>query len=287
LTADNVRVIVIIPVYGNWDDTLQCLTALAAQNTTEFEVLIADDGSPTPPPAAILEFAFAHYRRHENVGYGANCNRAAKEAIALGATHLLLLNSDTSFGNSFIQKWIARAAEMPDAISSPQIYWLRYPTRIWSSGGKLTVLTPYVRFRAAFTRVTEVDVVTGCALFIPLSAWSDLNGFDPRYRMYFEDFDFTLRAKEKGIKTFVLPDRELYVWHHVSRSFAGPNVWKKNYFFLTSSLLFIRSRYCGIRKPLCLALGGAHLCLTTLLSLPQLPAPRLLWAAMTRGFSAD
>jgi len=283
--AKTIRLAVIIPVYGNWDDTLQCLSSLASQDTEEFQVLIADDGSPTPPPDAVHNFAFACYRKDEHVGYSANCNRAAREAIALGATHLLMLNSDTNFGNAFIRRWIQRATEMPDDILSPVIYWQRYPTRIWSSGGKFGIFTPYIRSRTRFTQVTEVDIVAGCALFVPVRAWVELGGFNPRYWMYFEDFDLTLRAKGKGIRTFVPPDPELYVWHQVSGSFRGLDVWRKNYLYITSSLIFIQSHYRGIRKLLCLCLSGLHLCLTTILSLPRLPEPPLLWGAITRGFS--
>jgi hypothetical protein len=285
LSARDLRIFVIIPVYGNWEDTVQCLKALDSQTTRDFQVLVADDGSPDPPPAVIHEFKLALYRKNRNAGFASNCNRAAKEAIALGATHLLFLNSDTSFDTGFMEHWMRRIAEIPDAILSPLIYWSRYPTRLWSSGGKLTIFTAFVRSRKRFEQVTEVDTVTGCAILVPVGVWTALGGFDPKYLMYFEDFDFTLRAKQKGIPTYVVPDRELRVLHHISGSFRGGGVWKKHYLMVTSSLIFIRSHYRGIRKPLCVALNAAHLAMTAILSLPELPNAKLLWSAVVRGFS--
>lgn len=279
------RLFVIIPVYGNWEDTVQCLTALASQTTRDFEVLVADDGSPTLPPAGIYTFTRAIYRRHPNAGFAANCNRAAAEAIELGATHLLFLNSDTTFGSGFMQRWIERVAEYPDSLLSPLIYWSRSPKRIWSSGGKFTVFTPFMRSRTRFAQVTEVDTVTGCAILVPATAWTTVGGFDPKFRMYFEDFDLTLRAKERGIRTYVVPDSELGVLHHVSGSFRGGRVWRKHYAMLTSSIIFIRTHYRGPRKPVCLMLSCAHLAFTTLLSLPELPKPKLLWNSVVKGFS--
>jgi GT2 family glycosyltransferase len=285
LSTSEIRIAVIIPVYGNWEDTTQCLTALEAQSVRDFQVMIADDGSPTPPPAEIQNSKLARYIKGDHAGYGANCNRAAREAIALGATHLLFLNSDTTFGTAFMEVWIKRAGEMPHSILSPLIYWSRYPNRIWSSGGKRTVFTPFVRSRTCFREVTEVDTVTGCAILVPVGVWAALSGFDPTYAMYFEDFDFTLRAKAKGTRTYIVPDPELSVLHHVSGSFRGTGAWNKHYLMLTSSLIFIRSHYRGVGRAVCLALGASHLVWTALVSLPELPQPGLLRRALVRGFS--
>ena len=279
------RICVIIPVYGNWDDAVHCLQALESQTTGQFRILIADDGSPTAPPDAILKSERASYFRGANAGFGANCHRAAQREIAQGATHLLFLNSDTSFGPAFMEHWIARAAEIPEAILSPLIYWARNSKLVWSSGGKFTVFTPYMRSRERFDRLAEVDVVTGCAILVPAEVWTTLGGFDPKYVMYFEDFDLTLRAKAAGIRTFVVPDLELRVQHHVSGSFRGAGVWKKHYLMLTSTLIFIRSHYRGVRKAICLGLGIAHFGVTAVLCLPELPKPRPLWSALLRGLS--
>jgi GT2 family glycosyltransferase len=285
METSGIRIFVIIPVYGNWEDTIECIEALASQSIPDFQILIADDGSPTPPPPAIGQSKRARYTRYEHSGFGSTCNRAAQQAIGLGATHLLLLNSDTTFGQGFMECWLRRAAAMPSAILGPLIFWASEPGRIWSSGGKLTVLTPFVRSRTRFEQVTPVDTVTGCALLVPSAVWTALGGFDPKYIMYFEDFDFTLRAKKRGVLTYILPDPELHVLHHVSGSFRGGGVWKKHYLMLTSSLLFIRSHYRGLRKPLSIALSFAHLGITTILSLPALPKPRPLWTALVQGFS--
>jgi len=280
-----VTIFVIIPVYGNWPDTAACLQSLAAQTTQDFQIVIADDGSPEPPPADIRTFPRVRYFRFENAGFGTNCNRAAQEAIALGATHLLFLNNDTHCSPAFMQRWIERTGTMPDAILSPLIYWAGDPRRVWTSGGSLSVLTPFVRARTAFEQVTLVDVVTGCAILVPSAVWSSLGGFDPRYTMYFEDFDFTLRAKARGMRTYIVPDKELHVLHEVSGSFRSAGAWSKYYRMLTSSLIFIRSHYKGIRKPVCFALAFVHLAVTALLSLPELPRPKPLWNSLTRGFS--
>ena len=72
--AGEIRLFVIVPVYGNWEDTHDCLAALAAQTCGQFEVLVADDGSPVPPPACVGQFPFVRYTRRSHRGFAANCN---------------------------------------------------------------------------------------------------------------------------------------------------------------------------------------------------------------------
>lgn len=281
------RIFVVLPVYGNWQDAIHCLKALDSQTAREFRILIADDGSPVPPPGEIHRFQLAHYIRNCHNGFSVNCNLAAQAAIAEGATHLLFLNSDTTFGSAFMEQWIRRVSEFPDAILSPLIYWARRPGRIWTSGGKFTLLTPFARSRRCYTEVTEVNIVTGCAMLVPSAAWRTLGGLDAKYFMYFEDFDLTLRGKEAGIRTYVLPDRELHVLHRVAGSFRGETIWRRHYLMLTSRLIFIRSHYRGLLKPLSIGLSLVHLGLTIVVSLPHLPRPRPLWTAISQGFAAD
>ena len=272
----------IVPAYGNWPDVEHCLKLLESQDTHDFRILIADDGSPERPPEAVRNSS--GYVRDENAGFGANCNRAARIAIAGGATHLLFLNSDTTFGTGFLSGWHSLTARMPEAILGPLIYYSSKPGVIWSSGGKLTMFTPFVRSRREFVEITEVDTMTGCAMLVPAEAFTALGGFDPAYFMYFEDFDLTLRAKAAGVRSYIAPGLELRVWHHVSGS-SREGVWRKHEWMAESTLIFIRRHYQGVSKGLCIGLSFLHLALTAALALPALPRPKRLWNALSRGFS--
>ncbi len=52
LHSGDIRLHVIIPVYNNWEDTLECLQLLQSQSNRQFQVILADDGQRTaiPPP---------------------------------------------------------------------------------------------------------------------------------------------------------------------------------------------------------------------------------------------
>ncbi len=51
--------------------------------------------------------------------------------------------------------------------------------------------------------VTGIPIVSGCFMFMRRRAWDMVGGFDPRYFLYFEDFDFSLRLGEKVLLAHV------------------------------------------------------------------------------------
>lgn len=283
LPRSDIRLWVIIPVYGNWGDTLECLRALEAQNCREFRVLVADDGSPEPPPDEVHAFPFAQYYRGPNLGFGGNCNRAARMALDEGATHLLLLNSDTTFAPEFIGAWLGEIEVRPEIIASPLVYWADRPEEVWFSGGPMSIWLPYFRHAKAYAEPTPVEIVCGCTLLVPAPAWRKLNGFDERFVTYYEDFDLVLRAKSLGIAVFVLPAAGLKVLHHVSGSFREGGAWRKQYLMLTSRLQFIRIHERGFHKLGSLILAAAHFMVQVLIHLPELPEPKRLWQAVADG----
>lgn len=282
----DVRLFVIVPVYGNWSDTLDCLEMLASQTTRDFQVLIADDGSPQPAPPEIHAFPFAVYLRNEHCGFGKNCNRAAMIALERRATHLLFLNNDTAFSAHFIDAFIAAALDRPGAILSPMVYWFSAPSEVWYSGGPFTIWTPFFGMRRNYRETTEVDIVCGCAMLVAARTWAELDGFDSVYNTYFEDLDLCLRAKRKGIRTYVVAGESLKVRHKVGGSFRAVGAWPQQYLLLESGLIFIRRHYSGIRKWLCLGLSFARLSVVIVRNLPKLPDPRRLRESLRRGLQA-
>ena len=282
-SRSNIKVSIIIPVYNNWGDTIETLRDLAKQELAAFQVLIADDGSPEPAPAEIFQFEFARYYRGTNLGFGGNCNRAAAEAIDCGATHLLFLNNDTEFSKDFVGSWLGAIESLPDAILSPLIYWSRWPGRVWYSGGRQSILVPFCRLRKEYPVNTEVDVICGCAMLVPVRVWEALGGFNEVYETYFEDFDLCLRARQLGVPIYVVADEELKVRHKVSGSFRGPRIWKQQYLMLTTRLIFIRTHYRKLTQLLCLGLCLPHLLVMAIGALPRRPQLRLLWRAFVTG----
>jgi GT2 family glycosyltransferase len=279
----SVRLALVMPVYGNWADTLECLGALAVQTSKNFCLYLVDDGSPEPSPDAVHNFGFVTYLRRSHAGFAASCNAAVNLATEAGHTHVLLLNNDTSFGPNFVATWLSKIVSMPGAILGPLIFYYDRPDVLWYSGGKQSMAVPFFRLRRRFRRQTAVDILTGCVLLVPVEAWTRLGGFDESYVTYYEDFDFMLRAREDGVPAYIVVEPELEVLHKVSRTALQRGKWHRNYRMITSRLLFIVRWYNGIERIVCLAVMIPHILLEVLSSLPDLPHPRLLSNAIRNG----
>jgi hypothetical protein len=282
--AGSIKLAIIMPVYGNWGDTLACLKVLADQSSKHFRLYLADDGSPEPPPAEIDSFGFLRYCRRPHAGFAATCNAAVLRAADEGCTHLLLLNNDTAFGTNFIRTWIEKITCFPDAIMGPQIYYYDHPQLIWYSGGSKSILIPFFRCRQQFRMQKAVDILTGCVLLVPVKTWLGLGGLDETYVTYYEDFDFVLKARDAGVLVYLLVEKDLRVWHKVSRTSLLRGRWNREYRMLTSRLLFIRKRYTGVEKIVCLALSIPHVFILGCLNFPELPSRGRLLRAFRQGF---
>ena len=274
-----------MPVYGNWEDTLDCLGMLAEQSSSHFRLFLVDDGSPDPAPDSISAFPFVTHLRRQHAGFAAACNAGVREAVAQECTHVLLLNNDTAFGREFIAHWLAKISNFPQVILGPLIYYHDRPESIWYSGGKQSIIVPFKRMQARFTRQTEVDILTGCVLLVPAQIWQQLNGLDESYVTYYEDFDMMLRARKMGTSAYVVIEPELRVRHKVSRTALRSGRWSREYQMMTARLLFIRRRYSGFEKFACLLITIPILCFILIINLPALPNPRRVAAALQAGIS--
>ena len=74
----------------------------------------------------------------------------------------------------------------------------------------------------------ETDWVSGGAMMIRRSLFSELGGFDENYFMYFEDVDLCLQAKKRGWKIAVCPEAKIF--HKSGQSFSGKRKKKKYYY---------------------------------------------------------
>jgi N-acetylglucosaminyl-diphospho-decaprenol L-rhamnosyltransferase len=180
------------------------------------------------PQARLLALA-------ENVGFARAVNVAAEEARG---EHLLLLNPDTEVHEGMLAAFLAFDAGLsepaicggrtlrPDGSLDPGSCW-GAPT-LWSLFCFATALSSAFKGTRIFDpeslggwkrdSVRDVDIVTGCLLFVPKELWRDLGGFDPRFFVYGEDADLALRAAAAGVRRMITPDA--VVTHEVGVSSA-------------------------------------------------------------------
>ena len=226
----------------------ECLTSLERlQTDVDFEVFLVDNAS-SDGSADALRQAFpwiSVIENHENAGFARACNQGVR--LAHG-DYILFLNPDTVLDHNFFRSVEDFCSAHPEAeiagfkLTDPQG---NQHASCWKTPNLFTLcLEMFLPYSLSLPLVTrrpertcEVEMVSGACMFIRKDAFVRLNGFDSSFFMYYEDADFCLRAREKGLKIFYVPN--LTVSHRGSQSSVSD---LQQFFiqFYTSKLLFFK-----------------------------------------------
>lgn len=236
---------VIIPAYERIADVLLCLNSLRAlqyaprhyygefNSVPEHRVAyhIQDDASPSVNFEPLIPREIASCTRNtQNLGFAGNCNLGGFEAIQQYQPDILLFcNQDVYATNERSRGWDAALLAAFDdpgvGIVAPR---LLFPTgQIQSVGGVFDTYGQPVHRCLNWTNPRALDTAedvmwaTGAALAVRVGLFAQLGGFDEGYRMYFEDVDLCLRAREAGFRVRYTPACTLM--HRVGSTGGSPH----------------------------------------------------------------
>lgn len=171
------------------------------------------------------------YIKEVNRGYGCGHNVALRKAIEEGSQYHLVVNPDVWFGADVIPA-LWRRMEEDESVAQimPKVLFLNGSVQFLA---KLlpTPLDLFCRFfmpatlflkrnerfelrHSGYDKEMNVPYLSGCFMFLRMSALKDVGLFDERFFMYIEDTDLTRRLHAK-YKTLFYP--EVYIYHRFSR----------------------------------------------------------------------
>lgn len=226
------RVAVSIVAWKSAELTIDCLRSIAAQidRLPYWHVYVVDNASPDDS-ADRVEHAIAandwtrwvtFIRSARNGGFAAGNNIAIRRAVADGgAEYFLLLNPDTvvrqdafrtllEFMQQHPQVGVAGGrSEDPDAAAQHCCFRFPNPIDELSSYLNLGVFDRiFSRFLARIGIPSEscpVDWVSGAFMMIRREVIDAVGLMDEGYFLYFEETDFTLRARREGWSCWHVP----------------------------------------------------------------------------------
>lgn len=223
----------------NWngrDLTLDCLESLMALDYKNARIVVVDNASEDDSVAQVSRLfpSVQILQLDRNYGYGGGYNLAMEKLNSMQTEYLLLLNNDTRVAPDFITALVkGKNAYGPDHIYGAKIFYDDEPDRIWYAGGQVNLSRFQISHRGirqkdsqAFSVDSATDYVTGCCLMTSWKTFNNLQGFDERFNMYAEDVDLCLRARNSGLKCYLI--HSAHIWHKVSASVGGNWSWKKN-----------------------------------------------------------
>ncbi len=204
---------VIIPAFGRWDLTEQCLKSL---QDTDAEIVVVDNGSEDD--TAELVDADIVVNIWPNRGFGRACNAGA--AVASGEV-LVFLNNDTEVTDGWLDPILEPFDDLRVGIVGNRLIY--GDGRIQHAGVYLDrpggCLTAHNVLTDEPSR--DVEAVTGACMAVRALTFRQCGGFDHGYYNGYEDVDLCLQAREMGWRVWYTA--ESTVVHHESQS--GPSRW--------------------------------------------------------------
>ena len=226
--------------WNNFPDTDACLTALAAQDYPNLTVLVVDNAS-TDGSLALLRIShpsITYIPISRNEGFPKACNLAARHPIAASADLLWLLNNDTVPPPDTASKLAATALAHPRAgVIGAVLYYLHAPTKIQAwGGGSISRWTGYSHHYKGPTRLGRGSYITFASALIRRATFDQLKGLYEGAFMYFEDADFSLRARAHGWQFAVAADTAIL---HKEGGSADPRTPRADRIITSAGLLFL------------------------------------------------
>lgn len=185
--------------YGSHELVEDGLTRTAMPDGTL--IVVVDNYTSDPEREAMRTLAGRYgwilLEPDENLGFGGGMNLAAHEAIARGATSLVLLNPDAYLEADGVAALDALTRAHPQAIISPLV--LRPDGSHFASLMEVDLDTGALRRVRDGSRYTRSELwVSGACVALSTDLWRRVDGFDDDYFLYWEDVDLSVRVAKAG-----------------------------------------------------------------------------------------
>jgi GT2 family glycosyltransferase len=212
-TAAPARLAAIVLHYRHPDETRLSVKALLASHRPIDDVIVVDNDPATRCADALADVRdrVVYLVNERNLGFSGGMNVGIREALRLGATRVMLVNSDVIVPPDGIAG-LERALDDDPRLGAvgPVVLARTDPSAIATVGMSYQPATGRMRhtqkkdFGSPFSP-TVVDGVSGCAMLITRAALDAAGLLDEDYFFSFEDLDWCLRARAAGFLTAVVP----------------------------------------------------------------------------------
>lgn len=240
------KVFIIVLNYRGKEDTKECVDSILTSTYKNFEIVIVDNHSldesifylkKTFPDIVLLE-------TEKNLGYAGGNNVGINYALNKGADAILILNNDTVIDKNCLKNFVIESKLHPRSALGGCVYYYDFPSEmqhfggVWNSRkGKFTNL-PDAHFDSK--KSTNLDFITGCALFVPREIFQTAGLFEDSFFLYYEEIDWCFRVRKAGFFCTYVPTP--IIFHKESKSFATPKP-PQSYFQWRNRIFFIKRNF--------------------------------------------
>jgi len=145
----------------------------------------------------------------------------------MGAAYIWLLNNDTVVDPASLSALVDVVRTDPSVgFAASKIYYQDKPGTLWYAGGYLSPTWGWSRHRGGdepdegqHDELAAVDFATGCSLLARASAVRSIGPMDESYFLYWEDIDWSERARRADWRVVYVPGSR--IWHKLGGSSPG------------------------------------------------------------------
>jgi len=208
--SENLSICIIVTTFNRRDTTRRFLESLMLQlqqfRTSATVVLVDDASSDGTAQMVSKEFPKVVLLHGTGQLYWAGGVRLAIDHLSRKLNDfrgILLINDDVVLADESISSMI-EIAEKHDALIGGTV--VTYSGEIESSGSSLGLICkPKPKIKIANGKIQDCDLLPGHIMYIPMSIYRRLGGFDRNLPYRFIDLEFSLRAKRSGIRVLLAP----------------------------------------------------------------------------------
>lgn len=207
------RIIIGIVSHGHYDYIVNNHELVSIAEIPEVTVVIKDNMKDTKLESYAKETGFVYLTTPKQLGFGANnnCifNFSKKELLAKGNDWFIILNPDVEISLCEFKKLIVELNSTTDAFFTPDLYKdkdfiqtensIRYFATYFDLFNPIKlkpINRPYNK--SLLENKASVDWASGAFLCVTFQKFGEVNGFDDKYFMYYEDVDLCYRLKKSG-----------------------------------------------------------------------------------------
>lgn len=242
------RVAIIILNWNGKEDTLECLASVMQLDYPNYEVVVVDNGS-SDGSAEVIASQYPDVtvlQTGKNLGYAGGNNVGIRWALNHNSDFVLVLNNDTVVAKDMLSH-LVKAALLDDRIGllGPTNYYYSEPSTVWAVGAMLTdprengyKILGDGDADSSWKIATQVDALVGSAMLIKASVLRELDLFDEKFFLCWEEYDFSARAHNIGYKCYFVPAAK--IWHKVGSSLGKKESPLRIYFNVRNRLLWAK-----------------------------------------------
>lgn len=244
---------IIIPNYEHTEDLRRCVDSIFEINSYKnFEIIIVENNSKADDIFAYYkELQEKHHDRVRVIKWDGGFNYSAINNYGAAQAEgelLLLLNNDTKIIEPDSIARMARYAMRGNtgAVGACLLYedkTIQHSGVIVGIGPDRTAVHPNAGvsviergYRDSIHHVQNYSAVTGACLMVRRALYEELGGLDEELAVAYNDVDFCLRLRQRGLLNVYVPGAMLY--HYESRSRGYDTKGERHARFLRESAMF-------------------------------------------------